>query len=72
MISFRCEIGEVGEIHRELDDVAQPAACGLRDSPQVLEDAADRAACLAYAERHSWRACAELFLSHLVPLDSAS
>ena len=31
---------------------------------------ADRAACRAYAERHSWRACAELFASHLVPFRS--
>ena len=30
--------------------------------------AADRAACRAHAERFSWRACAEAFLSHLVPL----
>jgi glycosyltransferase involved in cell wall biosynthesis len=29
---------------------------------------ADRAACRAHAERYSWRACAEVFLSHLVPL----
>jgi glycosyltransferase involved in cell wall biosynthesis len=29
---------------------------------------ADRAACRAHAERFSWRGCAELFLSHLVPL----
>ena len=28
----------------------------------------DRAACRAHAETYSWRACAELFLSHLVPL----
>ncbi len=28
----------------------------------------DRAACRAHAERYSWRACAELFLSHLAPL----
>jgi 1,2-diacylglycerol 3-alpha-glucosyltransferase/glucuronosyltransferase len=28
---------------------------------------ADRVACRAYAERFSWRACAEVFLSHLVP-----
>jgi hypothetical protein len=27
----------------------------------------DRAACRRHAERYSWRACAELFLSHLVP-----
>jgi glycosyltransferase involved in cell wall biosynthesis len=30
---------------------------------------ADRAACRAHAERYSWRACAEVFLSHLVPLE---
>ena len=29
---------------------------------------ADRTACRAHAERFSWRACAEAFLSHLVPL----
>jgi glycosyltransferase involved in cell wall biosynthesis len=29
---------------------------------------ADRAACRAHAERYSWRACAELFLSNLVPM----
>jgi glycosyltransferase involved in cell wall biosynthesis len=29
---------------------------------------ADRAACRAHAERYSWRACAEIFLSHLVPV----
>ena len=29
---------------------------------------ADRAACRTHAERFSWRACAEMFLSHLVPL----
>ena len=29
---------------------------------------ADRAACRAHAERYSWRACSEMFLSHLVPL----
>ena len=28
----------------------------------------DRAACRRHAERYSWRACAETFLSHLVPL----
>ena len=28
----------------------------------------DRAACRAHAERFSWRSCAEMFLSHLVPL----
>ncbi|WP_428485648.1 glycosyltransferase family 4 protein [Rhodopila sp.] len=30
---------------------------------------ADRAACLMHAERYSWRACAESFLSHLVPIN---
>ncbi len=30
---------------------------------------ADRAACRRHAERFSWRACAETFLSHLVPLN---
>jgi glycosyltransferase involved in cell wall biosynthesis len=29
---------------------------------------ADREACRAHAEKYSWRACAEIFLSHLVPL----
>jgi glycosyltransferase involved in cell wall biosynthesis len=29
---------------------------------------ADRVACRAHAERFSWRTCAEVFLSHLVPL----
>ena len=33
---------------------------------------ADRVACRAHAERYSWRACAEIFLSHLVPLAGAS
>ena len=29
----------------------------------------DRTACRAHAERYSWRACAETFLSHLMPMD---
>jgi glycosyltransferase involved in cell wall biosynthesis len=33
---------------------------------------ADRAACRTHAERFSWRACAELFLSHLVPIETES
>jgi len=33
---------------------------------------ASRAACRAHAERYSWRACAETFLSHLVPLAGAT
>ncbi|MBN8928366.1 MAG: alpha-mannosyltransferase [Rhodospirillales bacterium 69-11] len=32
---------------------------------------ADRHACRAHAERYSWRACAEIFLSHLVPVNGA-
>jgi glycosyltransferase involved in cell wall biosynthesis len=32
---------------------------------------ADRAACRAHAERYSWRACAELFRAHLVPIRPA-
>jgi len=34
--------------------------------------AADRAACRLHAERFSWRVCAEVFLSHLVPIAGAS
>ena len=33
---------------------------------------ADRAACRAHAERYSWRACAEMFRGHLVPMMGAS
>jgi glycosyltransferase involved in cell wall biosynthesis len=33
---------------------------------------ADRAACRAHAERFSWRACAEVFVSHLVPIRPAA
>jgi glycosyltransferase involved in cell wall biosynthesis len=33
---------------------------------------ADRDACRRHAERYSWRACAEIFLSHLVPLTGTS
>jgi glycosyltransferase involved in cell wall biosynthesis len=33
---------------------------------------ADRAACRMHAERYSWRTCAEVFLSNLVPLAGAS
>jgi glycosyltransferase involved in cell wall biosynthesis len=32
---------------------------------------ADRAACQVHAESYSWRVCAEVFLSHLVPLAGA-
>ena len=48
--------GRVGVIDADL------RAAALR----ALE--ADRAACRVHAERFSWRACAETFLSHLVPL----
>jgi glycosyltransferase involved in cell wall biosynthesis len=48
--------GRVGAVNADLR-VAALAALG-----------ADRAACRAHAERYSWRACAEVFLSHLVPL----
>jgi glycosyltransferase involved in cell wall biosynthesis len=34
--------------------------------------AANRMACRAHAERYSWRACAELFLHHLIPLAGAA
>jgi hypothetical protein len=33
---------------------------------------ADRAACRVHAEGYSWRGCADVFLSHLVPLAGAS
>jgi glycosyltransferase involved in cell wall biosynthesis len=44
------------------------------DLHQAALDAlkADRAACRAHAELYSWRACAELFLSHLMPMREAS
>jgi glycosyltransferase involved in cell wall biosynthesis len=48
--------GNIGAVHTDLR-VAAMAALG-----------ANRAACRAHAERYSWRACAEIFLSHLVPL----
>lgn len=48
--------GCVGALHGDL----RAAALAALD--------ADRAACRAHAERFGWRACAELFRSHLVPL----
>jgi glycosyltransferase involved in cell wall biosynthesis len=44
------------------------------DLRQAALDAlhADRDACRAHAELYSWRACAELFLSHLMPLREAA
>ena len=48
--------GPIGAINADLR-VAALAALG-----------ADRAACRRHAEQYSWRACAETFLSHLMPL----
>ncbi|HYZ23078.1 MAG TPA: glycosyltransferase family 1 protein [Rhodopila sp.] len=48
--------GKVGAVNRDLRQAALDALT------------ADRTACRAHAERYSWRACTELFLSHLVPL----
>jgi glycosyltransferase involved in cell wall biosynthesis len=47
--------GLIGAVH---EDLRTAALAALK---------ADRAACRAHAERYSWRACAETFLSHLVP-----
>jgi glycosyltransferase involved in cell wall biosynthesis len=49
-------IGKVGAVHEDL----RTACLAALD--------ADRAAARAHAETFSWRACAETFLSHLVPL----
>jgi hypothetical protein len=48
--------GNIGSVDTDLR-VAALAALG-----------GDRAACRTHAERYSWRACAEIFLSHLAPL----
>ncbi|HQT75829.1 MAG: alpha-mannosyltransferase [Rhodospirillales bacterium 20-64-7] len=48
--------GKVGAVNTDLRAAALDALT------------ADRAACRMHAERYSWRACAEIFLSHLVPL----
>ena len=48
--------GNVGAINTDLRAAAMAALT------------ADRSACRMHAERYSWRACAELFLSHLVPM----
>ena len=55
------------------DVLADAAGCIGAVGPDLRASAlaalaADRAACRAHAERFSWRACAEAFLSHLVPL----
>ncbi|MDR3533231.1 MAG: glycosyltransferase family 1 protein, partial [Rhodopila sp.] len=49
--------GKVGSVNEDL----RAAALDALD--------ADRMACRAHAERFSWRACAETFLSHLVPIN---
>jgi glycosyltransferase involved in cell wall biosynthesis len=56
-------------------DVLTPLVGAINtDLRQAALDAlrADRDACRAHAELYSWRACAELFLSHLMPLRAAS
>jgi glycosyltransferase involved in cell wall biosynthesis len=53
-------VGNVGAIN---SDLRQAALDALH---------ANRADCRAHAELYSWRACAELFLSHLMPLREAS
>jgi glycosyltransferase involved in cell wall biosynthesis len=52
--------GCVGAVSTDLRQAALDALSG------------DRAACRAHAELYSWRACAELFLSHLMPMREAS
>ena len=51
--------GKIGAVHSDLRAAAMEA----------LD--ADRTACRIHAESFSWQACAELFLSHLVPLRGA-
>jgi glycosyltransferase involved in cell wall biosynthesis len=53
-------IGRVGAVNTDLRQAALDALH------------ADRDACRAHAELYSWRACAELFLSHLMPLREAA
>ena len=50
--------GRIGSLNEDLEIAARDAL------------GADRAACRVHAERFSWRVCAEIFLSHLVPLMS--
>jgi glycosyltransferase involved in cell wall biosynthesis len=52
--------GKIGAINADLRAAALEALT------------ADRLACRAHAERHSWRICADMFLSHLVPLRGAN
>lgn len=51
--------GCIGAVHEDLRIAALAALRG------------DRVACRVHADRYSWRACAETFLSHLVPIDGA-
>ena len=51
--------GKIGAVNTDLRQAALQALT------------ADRTACRAHAERYSWRACAETFLGHLVPLRTA-
>jgi glycosyltransferase involved in cell wall biosynthesis len=53
---LRGATGRIGAVNADLRAAALEAASG------------DRVACRAHAERYSWRACAEVFLSNLVPL----
>jgi glycosyltransferase involved in cell wall biosynthesis len=48
--------GKIGSVNQDLRVAALDALT------------ADRKACRAHADRYSWRACAEIFLSHLMPL----
>jgi glycosyltransferase involved in cell wall biosynthesis len=52
--------GKVGAVNADLRTAALEALT------------ADRAACRAHAETYSWRACSEMFLSHLVPFKDAA
>ena len=53
-------VGKIGAVNADLRTAALEALT------------ADRAACRAHAERYSWRACAEMFVSNLVPLMGAA
>jgi glycosyltransferase involved in cell wall biosynthesis len=53
---FADAVGRVGAVNADLRTAVLEAM------------SADRVACRAHAEHYSWRVCAEVFLSHLVPL----
>jgi glycosyltransferase involved in cell wall biosynthesis len=44
----------------------------LRQAALLALETGDRAACRVYAERFSWRACAEVFLENLAPIRGAA